>query len=94
MGAEFEDVGMSAHFEADLCPETGAPRVRFNFGNGWSASVVLLTGTRDGCHFHTASVAACPTGQWGTQKTELIGIELDADEVIDQLQGLSLRPKP
>lgn len=85
---------MSAPFEAYLCPETGAPRVRFNFGNGWSVSLVLTTGTRDLCLFHTASVAACPTGQWGTQKTELIGIEMDADEVSDQLQAVSLRPKP
>lgn len=85
---------MSAPFEADLCPETGAPRVRFNFDNGWSGSVVLGTGTRDRCDFHTASVAACPTGQWGSGKTELLGNELDADEVTFWLNDLRRRPAP
>jgi hypothetical protein len=85
---------MSAPFEADLCPETGAPRVRFNFSNGWSASLVLLTGTRDRCHFHTASLAACPTGQWGAGKTELLGNELGAEDVVEELRSISLRATP
>lgn len=85
---------MSAPFEADLCPETGAPRVRFNFSNGWSASLVLLTGTRDRCHFHSASLAACPTGRWGTGATDIIGGELDAEEVVEGLEAISLRGKP
>lgn len=85
---------MSAQFEADLCPETGAPRLRFNFDNGWSASLVLLTGTRDGCHFHTASLAACPTGEWGNGKTELLNNEMDANEVVEELEAISLREEP
>lgn len=85
---------MSAPFEADLCPETGAPRVRFNFSNGWSASLVLLTGTRDRCHFHTASLAACPTGRWGTGATELLGNELGAEDAVEELHELSLRGAP
>ena len=85
---------MSAPFEADLCPETGAPRVRFNFDNGWSASVVLTTSTRDGCHFHTASLAVCPTGQWGTGVTELIGNALGSDGVAQWLGAISERSAP
>jgi len=85
---------VSAPFEADLCPETGAPRLRFNFSNGWSASLVLLTGTRDGCHFHTASLAACPTGAWGTGKTELLGNELGSEDVVEELEAISLREAP
>jgi len=85
---------MSAPFEADLCPETGAPRVRFNFSNGWSASLVLLTGTRDRCHFHTASLAACPTGQWGVGKTELLGNELGAEDLVEELHEIALRGAP
>lgn len=85
---------MSAPFEADLCPETGAPRVRFNFSNGWSASLVLGTGTRDRCHFHTASLAVCPTGQWGSGKTDLLGNELVADEVACRLEHIRRREAP
>lgn len=85
---------MTAPFEADLCPETGAPRVRFNFSNGWSASLVLLTGTRDRCHFHTASLAACPTGQWGNGATELLGNELGSEDVVEELEAILLREAP
>lgn len=94
MGPEFEDFGVSAPFEADLCPETGAPRVRFNFDNGWSASLVLLTATRDGCHFLTASLAACPTGQWGSGVTQLIGNELGSDGAAQWLAAIAVRSAP
>jgi len=72
---------MSAAFEADLCPQTGSPRIRLNYTNGWSASIVLRGMSKDGCHFLTASVAACPTGQWGTGKTELLENEADAEDL-------------
>jgi len=85
---------MSAPFEADLCPETGAPRVRFNFDNGWSASLVLTTGTRDRCHFHTASLAVCPTGQWGQGLTQIIGNELGTDGAAQWLAAIALRSAP
>ena len=67
--------------EADLCPETGAPRIRFNFPNGLSASIVLRAPAPDGCHFLMASMAVCPTGQWGSGKTTIVGNELSAEEV-------------
>lgn len=85
---------MSAAFEADLCPETEAPRIRFNFPNGWSASVVLDAGANRPCVFHYASVAACPTGEWCTGITELIGTEMDAEEVAHWLVGIAMRPAP
>lgn len=82
---------MSGQFEADLCPEAGAPRIRLNLPNGWSASIVLRDAAPNGCDFRLASVAACPTGQWGTGKTELLGNELDAREVVYRLAGLLMR---
>lgn len=82
---------MSAQFEADLCPETGAPRIRFNFPNGWSASIVLRMEHPNGCEFAMASMAVCPTGQWGTGKTTILGNELSAEEVAHWLVGTDMR---
>jgi hypothetical protein len=94
MGAEFEDGAVIALFEADLCPETSAPRVRFNFSNGWSASIVLRMARRNGCEFSMASLAACPSGEWGNGLTELLGNELSPDEVAEELEAISLREAP
>lgn len=85
---------MSADFEADLCPETVAPRVRFNFPNGWSASVVLMSPAKSGCEFLVASMAIAPTGQWGQGKTLLLGSELSAEEVAHWLAGTAMRHAP
>lgn len=82
---------MSAEFEADLCPDTGAPRIRFNFANGWSASVVLRMAQSDNCNFMMASMAVCPTGQWGEGKTSILGNELSAEEVAHWLAGMAMR---
>lgn len=83
---------MRAPFEADLEPETMRPRVRFNFANGWSASVVLLGETKqEDTYFTCASVAACPTGKWGTGVTELLSEESSPDEVSDLLFETSAR---
>lgn len=67
-------------FEADLDPGTGAPRVRFNFANGWSLSIVLQAADTSRTRFRTSSVAACPTGCWGMGITEIWG-ECSADKV-------------
>lgn len=69
-----------AEFEADLDPQTGWPRVRFNFDNGWSASLVIRTS--GGCNAMIASVAACPTDEWGTGQTILGPTEAMSDEAI------------
>lgn len=82
---------MSAQFEADLCVETGAPRLRFNFPNGLSASVVLRMAAPNGCDFMMASMAVCPTGQWGKGKTSIVGNELSAEEVVHWLVGTAMR---
>lgn len=82
---------MSAPFEADLCPETGAPRIRLNFPNGWSASIVLLPATKNE-RFLLPSLATCPTGQWGTGKATLIGNELSPEEVVRWLAHTAMRP--
>jgi len=71
---------MSAAFEADLDPQTGAPRVRMNFSNGWSISIVLMMRpSQTSCLI--ASVAACPTGRWGQGKTQLLESEASPEEV-------------
>lgn len=81
---------MSAPFEADLCPETGSPRLRFNFSNGWSASVVLRGAASNGCDFTMASVALCKTGEWGTGQTRLLGNELTPKQVALLLRQAAL----
>lgn len=81
---------MSASFEADLCPETGEPRVIFNFPNGWSAFLVLRSPHEDRSRFLMASLAACPTGQWGMGKSENYGNELSAEEVAHWLVHISM----
>lgn len=81
---------MSAQFEADLCPETGAPRIRFNFPNGMTASLVLRAPTPDRCHFLAASLASWPAGECSTGKTVIYGNELSAEEVAHWLVHIDL----
>lgn len=82
-------------FECDIAPDDspmpGSPRVRFNFANGWSASLAMRTGSR-GMEAMLASVVACPTGQWGKGKSELGPTEAFADEAIAWLHEISQRP--
>jgi hypothetical protein len=79
-------------FEADLDPEMRLPRMRFNFANGWSASIVLRSPSgRNGCDFAIASVACCPIGLWQQGVTELGETEASADEVSDYLYQVSSR---
>lgn len=78
-------------FECDLEPDTHQPRVRFNFANGWSASLLVRTGP-DLTRAMLASVAACPTGKWETGATELLGYELSAGEVAGLLNEIACRP--
>lgn len=85
---------MSGQFEADLCPETGAPRIRFNFPNGYSASILLRSASRDGCSFGMASMAVCPSGEWGTGKTVIVGNELSAEEVAHWLVDTDMKRAP
>lgn len=81
-------------FACDLSPaDTFAPmqpRVRFNFNNGWSVSLVVRTG-KDQVNAIIASVAAAPTGQWGKGETELGPTEAMADEAIAWLYEISRR---
>ena len=82
-------------FEADLDPRTGNPRVRFNFRNGWSASVVLRgSHGKNGCDYMMASLAACPTGRWGTGETELGETEATSGEVVAFLADVAQRDRP
>lgn len=80
-------------FETDLAPETLWPRVRFNFANGWSASLVIRTGD-DRMDAMLATVAACPTGRWQDNITELGPTEAFADEAIAWLHEVASREKP
>lgn len=89
------------NFEADLTPPNplvpkqagGWPRLRFNFSNGWSASVVIRTG-RDKTSAQLAALACAPTSQWQEGKTELGSQEAFPDEVIAYLAEVAARPKP
>ena len=82
-------------FEADINPETGSPRLRINFANGWSASVALRALTRgDGFRFDGASLACCPTGAWGKGQTELGENEANAEEVAAFLAEVAARGRP
>jgi len=78
-------------FEADLDPETLFPRVRFNFDNGWSASLVIRTSLERTVAMQ-ASVAASPAGRWGSGLTELGPTEADADEAIAWIDEIRRRP--
>ena len=78
-------------FEADLEPETGYPRVRFNFDNGWTASLVMhMRASRTKCM--QASVAAWPTGKCGQGVTELGPAEMNADEAMSWIFCIRQRP--
>lgn len=81
---------MATPFEADLDPETGSPRIRMNFENGWSVSIVLMMPDQNRTRFLIASVAACPTGKWRAGKTELLHNEASPERVcylIDEIAG-------
>jgi hypothetical protein len=81
-------------FEADLDPGTRHPRVRFNFDNGWSASLVLFTNPAgpNPCDAMLCALAAAPTGKWG--EIELGVQEAFADEAIAFLAAIAARPSP
>lgn len=78
-------------FETDLAPDTHQPRIRFNFNNGWSGSLLVRTG-KNQMDAMLASVAACPTGQWGDGQTIIGPTEAFADEAIAWLHEISQRP--
>jgi|GEM_PF-2038207 len=78
-------------FEADLEPDTLMPRIRFNFDNGWSASMIIQT-RRNGCIAQMANLACCPAGQWGSAATELGPSEAFADEAVAWLDAVRQRP--
>lgn len=83
----------SSSFEADLNPDTMQPRLRFNFENGWSASLVLFTnpsGPRP-CDAMLCALAAAPTGRWSEGKTELGSQEAFPDEAIAFLAEIAAR---
>jgi hypothetical protein len=89
----------TCEFEADLTPSNPLcrenwPRVRFNFDNGWSASLIVRTRGSTGKGATTAmqaSLACAPTGQWREDKTELGESEATADEAIAWLAEVAGR---
>lgn len=81
----------TAQFEADLCPDTHAPRLRFNFANGWTASLVLRMGRPNGCDFMMATVAAWPTGMQGLGLSDFGPTEACSDEALRFLDEVQCR---
>lgn len=80
-------------FETDVYPDTNAPRARFNFANGWSASLVVKV-DRGGFDAMTGSLACWPTGLWGKGWTEIGPTEAFADEAIEWLDAVRRRASP
>jgi hypothetical protein len=81
---------MAIAFEADLDPEQ-RPRVRMNFSNGWSISIVFVGSDKTGCKFLCACVAACPTGQWRKGKIEHLASEASASELAELINSVAAR---
>jgi len=79
---------MQKPFEMDVDPETRWPRARFNFSNGWSASI-LFRGT-DGAAT-IASLAAWPTMKKGMNHTEFGQHEASPEEVAAFLCEIAAR---
>lgn len=79
-------------FTADLDPDTKRPRLHCNFGNGWTASMVLrqLANQPEGA-YDAAMVAAWPTGN--EDAFESGPTELSSDEAIDWIFEISSRPQ-
>lgn len=82
---------MRAAFEADIDPNTSGPRVRFNFQNGWTGSLVIRTRSPNGMSAMRASVAAWPTGQPVKELAELGPTEASADEAMNWLDDIRCR---
>ena len=82
---------MRAAFEADIDPDTRGPRVRFNFQNGWTGSLIIRTRSPNGMAVMMASVAAWPTGQSGKGLTQLGPTEASADEAMNWLDDIRCR---
>lgn len=98
--AQVPEDGPLVEFECDLTPPNGMapghpgpawPRIRFNFDNGWSASIVVRV-DENGCDATIASLAACPTGRWGEGVTEIGESEAFADETARFLAEVASRP--
>lgn len=83
---------MTTQFEADVCAATGKPRLRLNFANGWSASIVLRMEQRGG-HFAMAALAAYPTDPRGIGATELGESEASPEEVAAYIAEIAARPQ-
>lgn len=80
-------------FEADLDPDTMRPRIRMNFANGWTISIVLSgTANSRSTVFMTSSVAVWPTGLHNTGKTEILAMDAFSDEVADLMAKVKARP--
>lgn len=82
---------MTKIFEADVCPETKAPRLRLNFSNGWAVSILLRQG--NGFDYALASVAVCPSGRWGRGETAVLENEASPEEVAAIVSAIAARPQ-
>lgn len=85
---------MSAPFEVDMLFPSGGCRIRFNFPNGWSASVMLHTfaeRSRSGLLY--AGLAAAPLRDWDGP-IELHDSEATPDLVAAFLAEVASRGRP
>ena len=74
-------------------PRRGLPRVRMDFGNGWSVLIIGLPSLtlfrRSARH---ASVAAAPTGRWNSPLSQVLAWQADADGVAQLVDSVRTRP--
>ena len=67
---------------------TDAPRIRFNFRNGWTGSLVLRMMRPNGMDAMLASVVAWPTGRMTTDTTVHGPTEAFPDEAMSWIDDV------
>ncbi len=83
---------MTAAFEADVHPGTGSPRLRFNFANGWTVSLMLGGGDVTRMRFSYASVAEVERIGEHEGLGRVLEHEASPDEVAAILSEVAERP--
>jgi hypothetical protein len=80
---------MADNYEMDVEPETRWPRVRMNFDNGWTGSIIFRGSAMVAM---IATVACWKTGRKG-ETTEVIENEARPDEAVRLLRDIAARAR-
>lgn len=79
---------LEANYETDIDPTLDAPRIRFNFRNGWTGSLALRMMRPNGMDAMLASVAAWPTGNMSRDAIVFGPSEAFPDEAMSWLDDV------